>query len=79
MMRQKTAEKIRDGNGWFWPVNSRKAHYYDETKTSVCGKWAIWAADPEFDSFDSPKSPDDCAACRKRVDDAHQALEATNG
>ena len=77
MMRQKTAETIRDGKGWFWPMNSRKAHYYDQQNQSLCGKWFVFkVVDP--DGFDSPAGSDDCKACRTKVDAAHEALEASN-
>ncbi len=52
--------------GWAWPTaTARKAHYFRETR-SLCGKYAYWAA--EFDGDASAKSPDDCAACRRKLE-----------
>lgn len=50
--------------GWGWPTNSRKAHYFREGESrSVCGKWLY------FGTRELPElpSPDDCAACVRAV------------
>lgn len=49
--------------GWGRPVNSSKHHYFKERR-SVCGKWMYFSNDLEPDSFESP---DDCRACRKKI------------
>jgi hypothetical protein len=51
--------------GWFWPVNSRKAHFYKEgDDTSVCGKWLVFSSVREQGN---DNSSDNCAACKKRL------------
>ena len=55
--------------GWWWPSNSRKAHYLTRSTGgfSLCRKWAALAP---FSSLDleqgNDDSPDNCAACRRR-------------
>ncbi len=49
--------------GWGFPPNSRKAHYFVNSK-SLCGKW-LWLSnklDPAGET-----SPDDCALCTRRL------------
>ena len=49
--------------GWGWPLNSRKAHYFVE-HTALCGKWLFFGS-----LEDSEKaSPDDCVVCRRKLD-----------
>lgn len=55
--------------GWARPLNSKKHHFFRDG-ASVCGKWMLFSKDLEPDTF---KSPDDCAACRKKLE-----KEATN-
>lgn len=53
--------------GWRFPSASRKAHAYAEGETtSLCGRWLY--SGPTQASLDAPASPDDCAACRRKVD-----------
>jgi len=49
--------------GWGFPINSRKAHYFKEHEIiSICGK--MMYSGERFD--DKHDSPDNCAACMKR-------------
>lgn len=58
--------------GWGWPGNSRKAHYFKMGEaTSVCSRW-LYGGSRTAGDF---KSPDDCAPCRKWVD-KHAASSA---
>ena len=49
--------------GWGWPSNSKKAHYFVD-HTALCGKWMFFGS---LDASDTT-SPDDCMACRRRLD-----------
>jgi len=52
--------------GWSWPVNSQRAHYFPAGELiSLCGRWMILGGEREDDKHDSP---DNCAACRKKLD-----------
>jgi hypothetical protein len=51
--------------GWWFPGLSRKAHYFREGR-SLCGKWGTFGQQPL--TPDTHKSPDDCAACRRKLD-----------
>lgn len=54
----------RDFEGWGWPGNSKKAHYFREGEiASLCGKWAYTG--PRESGNDG--SPDNCAECKKRL------------
>jgi len=53
--------------GWRWPWNSRKAHYFDEGEAiSLCGTWMY--SGPTQGDASSPATPDDCKACRRKLD-----------
>ncbi len=54
--------------GWGFPSQSRKAHYF-RTGRSLCGKWGQFAGYPELDGTKAIlPSPDDCAVCRRKLD-----------
>jgi hypothetical protein len=55
----------RNPPGWFWPTNSRKAHYFVADHRSLCGKWLLMGGN-EFEPDTAP-SPDDCKACRAEL------------
>jgi len=48
--------------GWGWPGRSRKAHYFRENR-SLCGQW--FYTGPLEEGKD--RSPDNCAACVKKL------------
>ena len=53
--------------GWGFPTRAaRKAHYFREDGRSLCGRYGSFGirTDPET----TGASPDDCAACRRRLD-----------
>jgi hypothetical protein len=51
--------------GWAWPANSRKAHYFREGR-SLCSRWMILY--PPDQGTDGDHGPDDCKACWKKID-----------
>jgi len=52
--------------GWAFPARARKAHYFPAGDLiSLCGRWMF--AGPRND--DGLDSPDDCAACRRCLND----------
>jgi hypothetical protein len=56
-------DAARVAQGWGWPGNSRKAHYFlDGELISLCGKWMF--AGVRHDTMHA--SPDNCIACRRR-------------
>lgn len=59
--------------GWGFPGNSRKAHYFPEGElTSLCGSWGFYRGDRQPDTH---RSPDDCVRCRReRIKQSAAAL-----
>lgn len=58
--------------GWAFPNNSSraKAHYFPKSvvlEASLCGRWG-YVGYPIQGDADSPASPDDCVACRKKLE-----------
>lgn len=50
--------------GWYWPANLRKAHYFVNFK-SLCGRYMCFnKTDLEQGKDDSP---DNCAECKRRL------------
>lgn len=74
VMRLATAERIRDGKGWYWPPNARKAHYYDADNRTLCGTGFVLRLPDAMDGIDAGAGPDDCAGCRRKVDAARARL-----
>lgn len=60
--------------GWAWPVNSRKAHYFRESR-SLCGRWGFFGS--AFDPSQQGQSPDDCTDCRRRRDREESRAKTT--
>ena len=54
-------DKERDA-GWAWPLNSRKAHYFNDCR-SLCGKMLFFGKTEQGND----NSPDNCAACKKKL------------
>lgn len=50
-------------SGWGWPLNSKKAHYFADSITSLCRRW-MYSGPRELPTH---ASPDDCAACVKAL------------
>lgn len=50
--------------GWWWPANSRKAHYITKQRRSLCGKWGCLDPEAQFDRL--PWSLDCCAECLRK-------------
>lgn len=59
--------------GWYWPINARKAHFDRGDGRALCDKWMrvnpfTGQGAPIQGGIESPSSPDDCVACRRKVD-----------
>lgn len=76
MMQLRTAERIKDGKGWYWPPNARKAHYYDTDNRTLCGAGMVLVLPPGLDGFWSDPSRDDCLGCKRKVLDARAVIAA---
>lgn len=50
--------------GWGWPLDSRKAHYFVGGR-SLCKKWMFTGT--LVDNQDNPGGPDDCKECVRRL------------
>ena len=50
--------------GWKWLLNSKKWHYF-RNGNSLCGKWATFGSEFEQGNNDSP---DNCMACRRKLE-----------
>lgn len=49
--------------GWGWPALSKKAHYFDDSPSCLCGGW-LYAGGLEAGN---DGSPDNCKACQRRL------------
>ena len=74
-MKLKHAKHYNKGF-WFWPANSRKAHFYLEIGLSACGKWAHLGEVVKTSDRHDPHSSDDCQSCTSRVCAANETLDA---
>ena len=74
-MKLKNARHYNKGF-WFWPANSRKAHFYLEIGLSACGKWAHLGEVVKTSDRHDPHSSDDCQSCTSRVHAANETLDA---
>jgi len=57
------AKKVEEG--WGWPSNSRKAHYFVDGR-SLCRRWAaLWTLDEQDQpqSMGAQPGRDDCTTC----------------
>ena len=54
--------------GWWFPLNSRKAHYMvdDFTIRSLCGKWGALTYTIPTEDYNHD-SGDNCATCKKKL------------
>ena len=52
------------GNGWYMPPNSRKYHFFEESR-SLCGKYAFMRMQGNKDTGDYDSN--DCAKCVKEL------------
>ena len=57
------SEPKKARQGWGWPLNSRKAHFFVGF-TALCGKFLYTGTLDE----DDQATPDDCAECRRKRD-----------
>ena len=74
-MKLKNAKHYNKGF-WYWPANSRKAHFYLEIGLSACGKWAHLGEVVKTSDRHDPHSSDDCQSCTSRVRAANETLDA---
>lgn len=73
-MKLSTATSLVGGKGWYWPPNSRKAHYYAIDGRSACGKWFVFMI-PDGGDHQPGGGPDDCVACSRRLAEALEVLD----
>lgn len=59
--------------GWGFPGNARKAHYFAGDNTALCGKWLFLG---ELEPDTGKPSRDDCVACRRQFEARAVAAEA---
>ena len=52
--------------GWAWPIQARKPHYFREGR-ALCRRW-LWLGGPDTLDPDTGPGPDDCVGCRKVLD-----------
>ncbi len=53
----------KNKKGWGFPINSKKAHYFDGDSMSLCNRW-MFLGELEDDNHDSP---DNCASCKTKL------------
>ena len=62
--------------GWNYIVNSPKWHYFDETGTSLCRRWAKFGSNDDADTEDNLNSSSNCKKCadlrRKQMKEDHR-------
>ncbi len=66
------AKEMNEKEGWGFPLNSRKAHYFVDSR-SLCGKWMFFGNLEQGND----ESPDNCTACKKALH-KRRAKEATD-
>jgi len=54
------------GEGWTWLANSSRWHYFRDGR-SLCGKFMLFADPDEGYESGQDESPDNCAACKRKV------------
>jgi hypothetical protein len=66
------AKKKRSTVGWTKPNSmSKKFHYIGEDGRSLCCRYLMLAIDPaQMEAEVGMRSPDDCSACRKKLEAA---------
>lgn len=52
--------------GWWWPMNGRKAHYMVEGQ-SLCRKWGCLGTPRLEQGPPEADNPDHCAQCKRRL------------
>lgn len=55
--------------GWTWLVNTKKWHYFRDSR-SLCGKWLYLGSSDLEQGKDN--SPDNCVACVRKLAKEHQ-------
>lgn len=58
-------DHLEDPEGWAWPTNSRKAHYFVEGR-SLCRSWAFFGSQVQSQEMGEEPGPDDCRACWRK-------------
>lgn len=80
MSAQAKPDKPRpDREGWAWLLNSRKYHFFTSTENkSLCGKFMLFALPSKLGPDDGINSKEDCAACRRALNQRAAAPEKTS-
>ena len=60
------AKPVTGPKGWWWPSNAGKAHYFDNDRTSLCGRWAYMGRSFRDFEDDLHDSKDNCVVCKRK-------------
>lgn len=63
--------KFSVDEGWWWPLNSKKAHYMVQGR-SLCGRW-LKLGNSSMLELGNHDSLDNCVTCRRKLA-AHKAV-----
>jgi hypothetical protein len=63
--------EVKNDEGWGFPLNSRKAHFFDQSKRSLCGNWAF------FGKLENARHdhPINCMACMRKRETRQKITE----
>jgi hypothetical protein len=71
-MSTETLESTKEAFGWTWLHNSKKWHYFVEGR-SLCNGFMLFKHPSEGYQHGNNTSPDNCAACRKKLEKREQS------
>lgn len=55
----------KEKQGWAWPGLANKDHYFDSSRTSLCGKWIYFG---QLSPTPAAIATDRCKACCKALE-----------
>ncbi len=61
--------------GWTWFTNAKKRHYFVD-KLILCGRYALFTHPQDGYETDNNNSPDNCAACKRKLLHTSQQITA---
>ena len=59
-------EKTATDRGWAWPLNSKKAHYFEGSR-ALCMRWIFFGKLTRNQEVGEKPGPDDCKTCHKKL------------
>lgn len=68
---------MSNNEGWTWLVNSTKWHYFVDGD-ALCGKWMLLARTGGTLQQGNDTSPDNCMACRRKLEKRLAAKEQSS-